>query len=180
MHTKDLVLLIQPVNATHDHTALLARAGFDVQTSPDDRISEPDVLAIAPDLIAVELEAARSADTLDLAQFKASSALLSTVLHHEPNPVDLLDALASAGIPRWLVVENCITPEFSPQFHQFTDRFFNSCLNEFEVDCVEQHRTLEEWVGLLTSYGSVTVIDEAFTVPGIPFPYSFLLVNRSA
>ena len=68
MHTKDLVLLIQPVNATHDHTALLARSGFDVQTSPDDCISEPDVLSIGPDVIAVELEAARSADTLDLAR----------------------------------------------------------------------------------------------------------------
>ena len=68
MERKALVLLIQPVNAVHDHAASLARAGFQVQASPDDRISERDVLAVAPDVIAVELEAARSADTLDLAR----------------------------------------------------------------------------------------------------------------
>jgi hypothetical protein len=49
METKPLVLLIQPVNAVHDHTALLGRAGFHVQASSDDRISEQDVLAVAPD-----------------------------------------------------------------------------------------------------------------------------------
>lgn len=68
METKPLVLLIQPVKAVHDHTALLVRAGFRVQASADDRISERDVLDVGPDLIAVELEATRSADTLDLAR----------------------------------------------------------------------------------------------------------------
>src|SRR5437868_12592176 len=68
MEAKPLVLLIQPVNAVHDHTAALARAGFHVQASSDDRISERDVLAVAPDVIAVELEPARGADTLDLAR----------------------------------------------------------------------------------------------------------------
>ena len=68
MEREPLVLLVQPVGAVHDHTALLTRAGFHVQASPDERISEQDVLGIAPDLIAVELEAARSSATLDLAR----------------------------------------------------------------------------------------------------------------
>jgi hypothetical protein len=117
-------------------------------------------------------------DDLDLGQFNASTALLSTVLHHEPDPIRLLEALAKANIGRWIVVENCVTPQFSRPFHQFADRFFNNCLNEFGVHCVEQHRTLDEWADLLKSYGTVTIVDDAFTVPGIPFPYSLLTVTR--
>ena len=117
-------------------------------------------------------------DDLDLTQFRASTALLSVVLHHEPDPVRLLDALDRAAIPRWIVVENCITAEFSRPFHRLADRFFNACLNEFGVPCGDQHRTLDEWVDLLAVYGAVDVVDEAFTVPGIPFPYTLIVVSR--
>ena len=117
-------------------------------------------------------------DEMDLGQFGASTALLSTVLHHEPDPVRLLDALARTDIPRWIVVENCVTPEFSRSFHQVADQFFNTCLNEFGVHCGDEHRTIGEWTELLARYGAVAVIDGAFTVPGIPFPYSLLVVNR--
>jgi len=119
-------------------------------------------------------------DDLDLAQFNASTALLSTVLHHEPDPVRLLEALAQAGIPRWIVVENCVTPQFSRRFHKLADRFFNTCLNECGIHCVDQHRTLDEWANLLSRFGRVSVVDESFTVPGIPFPYSLLVVGREA
>jgi hypothetical protein len=117
------------------------------------------------------------AGDLDLAQFGAATALISTVLHHEPDPVRLLEALARAAIPRWIVVENCVTPEYSRPFHRFADRFFNNCLNEFAVECVDEHRTLVEWTDLLARHGDVTVVDAAFAVPGIPFPYSLLLVR---
>lgn len=120
------------------------------------------------------------ADDLDFTRFGASTALLSTVLHHEPDPCRLLDSLARAGISRWIVVENCVTPEFSRPFHRFADEFFNRCLNEFGLKCVEQHRTLHEWEKLLSAYGTLCVIDESFDVPGIPFPYSLLIVNCSA
>jgi hypothetical protein len=118
------------------------------------------------------------ADDLDLRQFDATTALVSTVLHHEADPIRLLDQLAKTSIPRWIVVENCVTPEFSRPFHELADRFFNNCLNDFGVDCVDQHRTLDEWVDELSRYGAVTVVDEFFSVPGIPFPYSLLVVSR--
>lgn len=117
-------------------------------------------------------------DDLDLGQFKASTALLSAVLHHEPVPLHLLDALARAPIPRWIVIENCVTRKYSPDFHAFADRFFNTCLNDIGIHCGDQHRTLDEWVGVLQAYGSVTVVTDAFEVPGIPFPYSLLVVRR--
>jgi hypothetical protein len=116
--------------------------------------------------------------TLDLTEFDASTGLLSAVLHHEPDPVALLDALARTNIQRWIVVENCVTPEFSRPFHEFADRFFNTCLNQFGVHCVEQHRTLDEWTTLLSAYGTVSVVERDFTAPGIPFPYSLLLIGR--
>lgn len=114
----------------------------------------------------------------DLSRFDASTALLSAVLHHEPDPVRLLDALAQSPIQHWIVVENCVTPEFSRPFHRFADRFFNNCLNDFGIHCGDQHRTLDEWTDLLMLYGTVTVVDPAFSVPGIPFPYSLLVVSR--
>jgi hypothetical protein len=117
-------------------------------------------------------------DALDLSTFGADTALLSAVLHHEPDPIRLLNRLAHAGIARWIVVENCVTPEFSQPFHRFADEFFNSCLNEFGVSCVDQHRTLEEWTEVLSHFGAVTVIDPACATPGIPFPYAFLVVDR--
>lgn len=113
----------------------------------------------------------------DLSQFDASTALLSAVLHHEPEPTRLLDALANTSIARWIVVENCVTQEFSRPFHEFADLFFNNCLNEFGVHCGDQHRTLAEWTDLLALYGTVDVVHEEFSVPGIPFPYSLLVVS---
>ncbi len=68
MSSSHLVLLVQPVNPARDHAVLLTDAGFRVHTLSHDRISAPEVLDIGPDLIAVELEAARSVDTLDRAR----------------------------------------------------------------------------------------------------------------
>jgi hypothetical protein len=114
---------------------------------------------------------------LDLSRFNASTALVSTVLHHEPEPIRLLDSLARSGIPRWIVIENCITAEFTGPFHEFADRFFNTCLNDIGIHCGQEHRSLTEWSDLLKTYGTVTVVADSFSVPGIPFPYSILVVN---
>lgn len=117
-------------------------------------------------------------DDLDLRSFQASTALVCAVLHHEKDPARLLDKLAQAGIPRWIVIENCITPEFPPAFHVFADVFFNTCLNDIGVHCGDEHRTLAGWRELLGTYGTVTVAAESFMAPGIPFPYSLLVVER--
>lgn len=114
----------------------------------------------------------------DPSRLDASTALLSAVLHHEPDPAQLLDAIAQTTTRRWIVIENCVTPEFSRAFHQLADRFFNTCLNDFGVYCGDQHRTLAEWTDLLALYGTVSIADEMFSVPGIPFPYSIFIVSR--
>lgn len=118
------------------------------------------------------------ADDLDLAQFNASTALVSAVLHHERRPVHLLDALARAGIPQWIVIENCVSARFPRAFHELADRFFNTCLNDIGIHCGDEHRTRDQWVDLLHGYGDVTVVADAFDVPGIPFDYTLMVVRR--
>lgn len=116
-------------------------------------------------------------DDLDLGQFHARTAVISAVLHHEADPVRLLDSVARANIPRWVVIENCVTAECSRDFHQFADMFFNNCLNDFDVHCGDEHRALDEWTDLLSRYGNVEIVEDFFSAPGIPFPYSLLVVT---
>jgi len=106
------------------------------------------------------------------------SALLCTVLHHEPEVRRLLDAVARTGAERWVVVENCLDAENSEEFHLYVDEFFNRCLNTFDVPCVAEHRTAEEWRTLLGGYGEVTVEESRTDVPGMPFPYTLFVVER--
>jgi hypothetical protein len=101
------------------------------------------------------------------------------VLHHEPDPVGLLDQLAGLRCRRWVVVENCLDEDNTEEFHLFVDRFFNECLNRFNVPCVPQHRTVDGWHALLSRYGSVNAGPTKVDVPGIPFPYELLVVTRS-
>ncbi|MEU3563668.1 hypothetical protein [Kitasatospora sp. NPDC006786] len=106
------------------------------------------------------------------------SLLISTVLHHEPDPGRLLEAAARTGARRWVVVENCVDGANSEAFHLFVDQFFNRCLNNFDVPCVEQHRTVEQWREVLGGYGKVVHEETRTDVPGMPFPYTLLVVDR--
>jgi hypothetical protein len=107
------------------------------------------------------------------------TALISAVLHHEPDPVALLEELAnSSPARRWVIVENCIDSRYGHEFHRFMDEFFNRCLNQFHCSCVPEHRTAEEWIDVLTRYGRVSGYRELRNIPGIPFPYQVLVVHR--
>lgn len=111
-------------------------------------------------------------------QERFDTAVISAVLHHEPDPVGLLDRLDMLHCRRWVVVENCLDVDNSEAFHLFVDRFFNECLNRFDVPCVSQHRTHSQWRTLLGRYGEVTVAESRRDVPGIPFPYDLFVVAR--
>ncbi|BBA95577.1 hypothetical protein RVR_487 [Actinacidiphila reveromycinica] len=104
--------------------------------------------------------------------------LMSTVLHHEPDVVALLDAAAELDAERWVVVENCLDADNDEDFHLYVDEFFNRCLNTFEVPCVPQHRTVDGWRDLLGHYGTVTAEQVRRDVPGMPFPYTLFVVDR--
>lgn len=117
-------------------------------------------------------------EDLTLPDVAAYTLLISTVLHHEPEPERLLQAAAVLAAPRWVVIENCVDGDNDAQFHLFVDEFFNRCLNNFEVPCVAQHRTASQWQELLGRYGSVTHIETRQEVPGMPFPYTVFVVDR--
>jgi hypothetical protein len=105
--------------------------------------------------------------------------LLCTVLHHEPDPVTLLNDLAESSLARrWVIVENCVDARYGPDFHRLIDEFFNRCLNQFLCACVPEHRTATEWAGLLGKYGAVGGYRELPIVPGLPFPYQIFVVQR--
>ena len=106
------------------------------------------------------------------------TALVCTVLHHEPDVRALLDAIDRTDAVRWVVVENCLDPQNSESFHLYVDEFFNHCLNTFNVPCVPQHRSAEDWRELLGRYGVVTVEETRADVPGMPFPYTLFVVDR--
>lgn len=113
-----------------------------------------------------------------LPQVTAATLLISTVLHHEPMPERLLRAALDTGADRWVVVENCIDEENDDDFHYFVDEFFNRCLNDFDVPCVTEHRTADQWRELLGRYGTVTYEETRRNVPGMPFPYTVFVVDR--
>ncbi|WP_162795711.1 hypothetical protein [Nonomuraea lactucae] len=106
------------------------------------------------------------------------SLLVSAVLHHEPDPGRLLDAAARTGAGRWVVVENCVDESNTDAFHRYVDEFFNRCLNTFDVPCVDQHRTATQWRELLGGFGRVVHEETRADVPGMPFPYTLLVVDR--
>jgi hypothetical protein len=109
---------------------------------------------------------------------QASSVLMCTVLHHEPEPRRLLDRIAEKQVDRWVIVENCLELEYGGEFHTFMDLFFNSCLNNIGIPCVDEHRTSGEWRGLFANYGKVVLEDARWEVPGIPFPYRMFVIAR--
>ncbi len=97
--------------------------------------------------------------------------LVCAVLHHEPDPVALLDELArSSPARRWVVVENCVDSRYGHAFHRFID--------EFLCSCVPEHRTAVEWIDVLGRYGEVDGYRELPDVPGLPFPYQVFVVER--
>lgn len=107
----------------------------------------------------------------------ADTVLMCTVLHHEQSAPALLDTAARLGAKQWVVVENCVGPTVGKQVHEFMDIFFNTCLNQFDVDCTTEHRTMEGWCDLLSSYGEVTHTADLGRIPGMPFPYELIVVR---
>jgi CheY-like chemotaxis protein len=63
-----VVLLIEPADAAHDHAALLRRYGFRVEAHDAGRVTHVELAGSAPSVIAIELDAARTAATVDLAR----------------------------------------------------------------------------------------------------------------
>lgn len=52
---------------------------------------------------------------------RIKTALLCAVLHHEPDPLELLEYARATGATRWVIVENCIDDNFDADLHLTID-----------------------------------------------------------
>lgn len=101
-----LVLLVEPKAARHQHTEVLARAGFRVASIAAEEIDIARLLERGPAVVAAELDGA-GATTLNLARrFRQSpqARLIPFIIYgHELRPRDIEDTARAGAL--WLHLE---------------------------------------------------------------------------
>jgi hypothetical protein len=103
------ILLVEPLHPKHQHADLLARAGFRVERLSAGDVDGPRIRDIRPDIIAVEMDGARTGHALDI----ASRVRVSPSRREVPVPVIVYGhGLSAADIERaarcramWLQLE---------------------------------------------------------------------------
>jgi len=105
------------------------------------------------------------------------TVLLSTALHHEPVPEQLLQLGLKLASSRVIIVENCIEADLSPEMHMLVDDFFNYCLNKTPLPCPAQHRSANDWSGMLEGRARIIFSDRRDSMPGIPLSHHLLVAE---
>lgn len=108
---------------------------------------------------------------------KHDTILLCTVLHHETDPVQLLELAAQRAARRILIVENCIEEVYEADYHLLVDAIFNCSLYRTQLPIPGQHRTAHEWRELCEKHGRVSQIHHTTKVPGIPLGHTLMVVD---
>jgi hypothetical protein len=108
------------------------------------------------------------------------TVVLSTVLHHEAAPKEVLELALRHARRRVVVVENCLDTDFTHEYHMLVDIFFNCCLNSTGLESPGQHRTCSDWARYMQTLGEVVATEVSETVPGIPLRHHLIVadVNR--
>jgi len=105
------------------------------------------------------------------------TVLLSTALHHEPDPDRLLQLALKLASSRVLIVENCVEADLSPEMHILVDDFFNFCLNKTPLPCPAQHRSADDWSSMLKGRARLIFSDRRDSMPGIPLSHHLLVAE---
>jgi len=108
---------------------------------------------------------------------KYGTVLLSTALHHEPDPVQLLEFGLKLASERLIIVENCVEADLTEDMHIFVDDFFNYCLNKTPLPCPAQHHTVDEWTDMLKGRAKLVFSDRRSSLPGIPLSHHLLVAE---
>lgn len=123
-------------------------------------------------------------DFLELASHPPAAAydtvLLCTVLHHESEPVPLLDLAARIARRRILLVENCIDVDCPEDYQELVDRIFNESLNRTELPCPGNHRSRDGWLALGSSYGEARAVASVSAAPGVPLSHDVIVIEKSS
>ncbi|MDD0969011.1 MULTISPECIES: class I SAM-dependent methyltransferase [Pseudomonas] len=111
---------------------------------------------------------------------EADTVVLSTVLHHEQFPRDLIRTAVQKTKKRLVVIENCIDDVFDAEYQVFVDLFFNTCLNETKLDSPGAHLREDEWTAILYEFGfrQVDVVERTTQVPGIPLSHTVMVASK--
>jgi hypothetical protein len=110
---------------------------------------------------------------------KFETVILSTILHHEKNPKELLALASSLATKKLIIVENCLEKDFPADYQFLMDVFFNSCLNSTHLDSPAAHQPVDELCSLLGNYGNITHVERTNAVPGVPLSHHLLVVEVS-
>jgi hypothetical protein len=105
------------------------------------------------------------------------TVLLSTVLHHTPNPNELILLGTQIARKRLIIIENCLEQEYPLDFHLLMDLFFNFGLNQLNEECPGNHRDSSAWYNTLLEYGSVVDVGRKDNIPGVPLPHHIFIID---
>jgi hypothetical protein len=125
-----------------------------------------------------------ASEILDLEEFDAhlpreryDTVLLCAVLHHESDPVELLQLAMRYARRRVVVVENCIDEEFPAEYQQLIDRFFNESLNKTSLLSPAQHRPRSEWLKIFARHGTASMRGSVRSAPGVPLLHDLMVID---
>ncbi|WP_189666544.1 hypothetical protein [Pseudomonas amygdali] len=106
--------------------------------------------------------------------------VLSTVLHHELFPRDLIRAAADKTQKKLVIIENCIDEVYDAEYQVFVDLFFNTCLNQTSLGSPGAHLREEEWTVIFYEFGfsRVDVVERSTQVPGIPLSHTVMVASK--
>jgi 2-polyprenyl-3-methyl-5-hydroxy-6-metoxy-1,4-benzoquinol methylase len=106
------------------------------------------------------------------------TVLLITVLHHQKNPVLLLDQAFGTASKNVVIIENTIDEDCDAKLHSLFDEFANNGLNESGDLTPNNHKTAGEWREILELRGEIIREDYRSSVPGVLLPHQLYVVNQ--
>jgi hypothetical protein len=106
------------------------------------------------------------------------TVLLITVLHHQKNPVLLLDQAFGIASKNVVILENTIDEDCDREQHRLFDEFANCCLNQSGDSTPNNHKTAGEWREILKLRGEIIHEDYRSSVPGVLLPHQLYVVNQ--
>jgi hypothetical protein len=106
------------------------------------------------------------------------TVLLITVLHHQKNPVLLLDQVFGIASKNVVIIENTIDEDCDAELHSLFDEFANNGLNESGDSTPNNHKSAGEWREILELRGEIIHEDYRSSVPGVLLPHQLYVVNQ--
>ena len=106
------------------------------------------------------------------------TVLLCTVLHHEWDPLGLLELAVRVARRRVILVENCIDEDCPAEYQELVDLIFNESLNRTSLPCPCRHGTLHGWLAMAGPYGMARAVASVPAAPGVPLSHDVIVIEK--